>query len=227
MKQAKSNIRAGIIVAIICLFFSFSIVCSKSMNVFVKIPGLPGADYVRVEATMNEYTHNTYVKKTGAHKGIHTHEVAYVDFTYNGVFYEHVSVDNCEAKPGSDIHVYIDPNDPTVEAIDGATPVSSIILLLIFLGITAIGVFLIVNGAKKVHLIKNVKRNGNALEATITSMKPTNDKSSCRTFYIICTAGGNTFQSFPLYDTKYDEGDTVTVYVDPSDSSKYYVDCEE
>ena len=110
-------------------------------------------DYVETQATIVE------LKETGTDEDNMTYDV-FVDYTVNGVKYEHVQVDSYSSgyAVGKQITVLYDPSNPAV--IVGKTSEFVIILLFAGAAVCAVGgVALIVHTVKSLRKTKNLGAN--------------------------------------------------------------------
>ncbi len=222
MSKINPKVLCGFIFSVVGGFFlGFGIL-------FVVLLGSIHEGKVEVDAVI------AYVNSHGEEGG-----VAFVDYYYMGEEYKGVELDSYSSsmRVGDEIVVYISPKNPT-EAIDKNT--TSMLRLLmggIFGGIGGlfliIGIVFIMSVTKKKSLSRRLKETGYYIYAHIDFVDTTGIRINNQpTFVIRCSYDnpydGKTYK-FKSEHIGFDptmniQGDTIRVYVDEKDYSKYYVD---
>lgn len=163
----------------------------------------------------------------------------FVDYYYMGEEYKGIELDSYSSsmRVGDEIVVFISPKNPT-EAIDkNTTSMVRILMGGIFGGIggifVIIGIAFIMSVTKKKSLARRLKEIGYFVDARIDCVDITGIRiNNHPTFMIRCTYDnpydGKTYK-FKSEHIGFDptmniQGDTIRVYVDENDYSKYYVD---
>lgn len=177
-----------------------------------------------------------YELKNGEKKRYHD---VYVDYTYNGVEYNDVSLNeyNSGMSVGERITLLCDPDNPGDIRSNTATYLTPGLMMGMGLIFALIGIIPFINSIKKDKLQKRLLTEGRVLQATIESISlNTSVRVNGSSPYVIYCAytdensgviyrfKSNNLWSDPSY--MFAEGGNVQVYVDRNDFSKYYVNVE-
>lgn len=186
---------------------------------------------VKIE-TYYEYENN------GKRKEVEENHNVFVDYEYNGVYYDNVKIDyNVGMREGETITLLCDPKNP------GDVRTSSDILLIpvlvLVLGLIAgcVGISKLVSEVKKNSSQKRLLSEGKILRAVVESIERNKSiRVNGRCPYIIyCTYtdefNGNVyhFESDNIWghqEMMFQVGSSINVHVDHNDYRKYYVNTE-
>lgn len=176
---------------------------------------------------------DTYTERKADGERVTRHDV-YISYTVDGVEYEtELNEYNSGMRVGKEIEVYYAPDNPNKVKTD------SVLFEAIFIGIggvfAVIGSAFLISNINKAALRKRLIRDGEQLSGTIINVSRNYSvringvcpyKAECEV--IDPYSGEKYLYSSDNYmtDICYMAGKTVTVYVDPNNRKKYYIDLE-
>lgn len=163
----------------------------------------------------------------------------YVDYTYGGNRYTKIRLNfySSSMYVGKDITILCDPTNPANIRSESGLLITSMILLIVGAVFALFSTILIVRSAKRAAKTKRVRETGKQLYATVEqiALNQSYTVNGRHPYIIYCTYKDEyrdiiyRFKSENLWTDPglvLKEGDSIRVYVDEKDYSKYYVDVE-
>lgn len=165
-----------------------------------------------------------------------THTV-YVNYEYEDNAYENITYNsyNSSMRIGQTISIYVDPANPGDAKSGSYTPIMVLVPAAVLFLFLAKNLNKMIGGGSSAKTIKGLKESGQKIEALIENTEENQNIkiNGKRPFRIHCryddpmTGNSYKFVSDNIYGfeiSAFQKGDTICVYVDPSDYSKYYVE---
>lgn len=190
-----------------------------------------------VEITGEIVNIESYYTGSGSKKKLH-HNV-YIDYEYNGVYYDNVMLGEYTSGmyEGKMITLLCDPDNPGDVRTGSSTVFVPIVLMIFGLVFGLVGIIPLLSGAKKNASQKRLLVEGRVLHAVVESVTlNTSYRVNGRSPYIIyCTYTDEfngtvyRFKSNNIWNNPemmFPVGSSINVHVDSNDYSKYYVDTE-
>lgn len=181
---------------------------------------------------------STYSYSEKKHRTKTSHEV-YVSYEIDGIVYDNVSLNYYSSgmQEGDTIKIYYNPENPREILADGSQFAGILITGLLGFVFTVVGVCFV---ASYVKFLKKRKLmiTGTCIKLPIVEKRVNkhvrvNGQYGC---YVVCAKEDSSsnlqrvYKSDTYYDSefnsRYDLGDLVSIYIDPQNADKYFMDME-
>ena len=220
MNNTGSKLACSIVTLVGVIFFTIGSWLSVSSIQFKQ-------EAVKIDAMVTNI--DTYTTGTGDDKS--THHNVYVEYDFEGTPYSAMlNSYSSSMKVGKTTEVYVKADNPSNPRSIGTELFLGVLFTIIGGIATIIGIILIIKLLKTIKQNKEVIQNGRQITATVETYEydETTTINGRHPIIYICSYNGMRFESSSIFTKQplLDIGDTVTVFVDYNDISKYFVDVQ-